>query len=148
MYALVLSLLTLAAAPAAPPLSSLVGAGVPGTVEVTVTGARSDEGRVVAMLFSGGSGFPFDATNAAYTASGPIRNGTASIQVPRVAASRYAIVVFHDADGNGRIKRNVIGIPREGVGVTRFSGGRPSFNSAAVDVPAAGGRFTIGLNYR
>ncbi len=148
MYVLLLSLLTFSAAPAFAALSFLHRPMVVGTVGVSVTGARSDDGQIVALVFAASSGFPFDASRAAYTATGPIRNGSASIQVPRVAAGRYAIVVFHDADGNGQIKRNLVGIPREGVGVTRFNGGRPSFNGAAVDVPAAGGRFTIGLNYR
>ena len=117
-------------------------------VEVTVTGARSTEGQIVVFLFASSDGFPSDPARAAYTATSSIQGGRATLRVPNAAAGRYSIVAFHDADGNGRIKQNLIGMPREGAGMTRYEGGRPRFDRTAVDVPAAGARFTIGLTYR
>ena len=145
MNTILLALITLVAAPA---VSWTVPPPTLGTVELTVTDARSDDGRVVALLFSSSDGFPVDVDKAAYTATGAIRGGRATITVPGVRAGRYSVVVFHDADGDGRIKRNFLGMPREGIGVTRFDGGRPRFGSTAVEVPASGAQYTIGLNYR
>ena len=39
-------------------------------------------------------------------------------------------------------------MPREGIGVTRLDGGRPSFRRTAVEVPASGARFRVALHYR
>ena len=136
------------AAVSAPPALEGAPALEAATVEVAVTGARSDDGQAVALLFASARGFPADTDRAAYSASAALEGGRATIRVPAVAPGTYSIVVFHDADGDGEIKRNLLGMPREGIGVTRFDGGRPRFGRTTVEVPASGARFTVGLNYR
>lgn len=133
-------LVLLLAVTAAPPPA-------PGTLTVSVTDARSADGQVVALVFASADGFPVHPDRAAYRGAAPIRGTGATVRIPGVAAGRYAIVVFHDADGNSRIQRNVIGLPREGIGVTRFSGGRPSFRSSTVSL-SGDDRLTIALTYR
>lgn len=55
-----------------------------------------------------------------------------------VPAGRYALMVIHDENGNGRLDTNLIGMPVEGYG---FSNNprvmrRPTFEEAAFDVGA------------
>lgn len=63
-------------------------------------------------------------------------------------AGRYAVAVFHDTDGNGRLSTWPIGLPKEAYGFSRDARGRfgpPGFDAAAFDLPAAGARLEISL---
>jgi uncharacterized protein (DUF2141 family) len=84
-----------------------------------------------------------------YTAHVPARAGTMSITVPNVAPGRYAVIAHHDRDDNGRVKTNWLGIPVEGVGVSRNATGRfgpPGFDDVAVDI--GGDRMTFDIVLR
>ncbi len=106
---------------------------------VEVSGVRDATGRVVISLWNAPEGFGrFDASRALATQSVPATPGRpARVTFPDVAPGRYALSAFHDADGNGRLRTNLIGMPREGVGVSNNSGGIPSFEKAQLGVPAA-----------
>lgn len=61
---------------------------------------------------------------------------------------RYAIQVMHDANGNGKLDSNVVGMPIEGYG---FSNNpqlmrKATFEEAAFDLPEAGIAIAITLN--
>ncbi|MGZ9100905.1 MAG: DUF2141 domain-containing protein [Brevundimonas sp.] len=65
-----------------------------------------------------------------------------------LAPGRYAVAVFHDTDGNGRLSTWPIGLPKEAYGFSRNARGRfgpPAFEAAAFDLPAAGSRQEINL---
>ena len=52
-------------------------------------------------------------------------------------AGSYGFQVYHDLDGNGEMKTNFIGIPKEPTGVSHGAKGKfgpPKFKDAAVDV--------------
>jgi uncharacterized protein (DUF2141 family) len=55
-----------------------------------------------------------------------------------IPAGEYAISVFHDANGNGKLDTNFIGMPKEGVGASNDamgSFGPPSFEKAKFKWP-------------
>lgn len=56
-----------------------------------------------------------------------------------------ALRLFHDENGNGKLDRNLIGIPSEGYGFSNNPGGMgpASFEDAKVVVPAKGARVAI-----
>jgi uncharacterized protein (DUF2141 family) len=63
-----------------------------------------------------------------------------------VAPGAYAVAVVHDENGNGRLDRNLLGIPTEGVGasnnpVSHF--GPPKFGDARFDY--SGGIVTLSV---
>ena len=63
-------------------------------------------------------------------------------------AGRYAVAVFHDTDGNGRLSTWPIGLPKEAYGFSHNARGRfgpPAFDAAAFDLPTAGARLEISL---
>jgi uncharacterized protein (DUF2141 family) len=37
---------------------------------------------------------------------------------PSVASGTYAVALFHDENGDGKLDKNLIGLPAEGVGVS------------------------------
>jgi MipA family protein len=55
-----------------------------------------------------------------------------------LAPGRYAVMVFHDANANGALDQNFMGIPREPLGFSRRYWGRgsPVFSEASVEVAA------------
>jgi uncharacterized protein (DUF2141 family) len=72
-----------------------------------------------------------------------------SVTVPNVAPGRYAVIAHHDRDDDGRVNTNWLGIPIEGVGVSRNATGRfgpPGFDDVAVDI--TGDRMTFDIVLR
>ncbi len=107
------------------------------TLVVKVTGAGAG-GQVVASLYSVAAGFSgFDTKKAAAVQMAPVADGGAVISFAGLKPGRYAVSAFHDADKDGKVKTNFIGIPREAVGVSNNPGGMPSFEKSLVTVPAA-----------
>ena len=107
-------------------------------LEVRIDGLRSAEGDVrVALHRQVGEGsFPGDAgvVSASFrrAAEGAVRFVFAD-----VAPGAYAVAAFHDADGDGALNQNIVGMPTEGHGFSngaRGFMGPPSFEDAAVTV--------------
>jgi uncharacterized protein (DUF2141 family) len=56
-----------------------------------------------------------------------------------LAAGRYAVAVYQDLNRNGKFDKNFLGLPTEPYGFSkdaRGSFGPPTFDAAAVDIPA------------
>lgn len=147
-----LSLLTLAPLLAlAPwgPVASGPAAGIPppvdalsevvevsGKLTVNVTGVESAEGQIIVVLWNDGDGFPSDVQKAYRRVTARPQGGGARVQVPNVPPGRYAVMAFHDMDGNGAVKTNFIGLPKEPVGLSNYSGGRPRFDRSLITIGA------------
>jgi uncharacterized protein (DUF2141 family) len=69
---------------------------------VEVTGVPSDEGAVVIEVFGSRVGFP---KQASYSQSVPVQGGLARAEFAELGPSDYAVLAFHDEDGNGRQNR-------------------------------------------
>ncbi len=82
------------------------------------------------------------------TVTVPRTGATTTVTIRDLPPGRYAVGTFHDTDGNGRLSTWPVGLPKEAYGFSRDARGRfgpPSFDAAAFDLPAAGGRQTITL---
>lgn len=94
--------------------------------------AGSASGRVACALFDGEAGF--DASSAPVAATTlDLVDGRAewSVEVP---AGAYAVKAYLDADGDGTLDRNALGIPTEPYGISNGARGRfgpPSWSDAA-----------------
>lgn len=118
-----------------------------GAVDVTVTGLRSTEGQVIACLWHEKRRFPScEKSETALRRAVPVTGTTMHVSLPLPAAGRYAVTVVHDEDGNGKMKKNFIGMPREGVGVSNNPGGMPGFEKSLVDM-SPGSAITIRMKY-
>ena len=81
----------------------------------------------------------FDSANALGDLRDPVKafewrpDGREVYRLADVAPGEYALLVHHDENGNGRIDRNFIGIPREPIGFSnRYRPkGPPSYSRAA-----------------
>ncbi len=111
---------------------------------VQVTGAAGSTGKIVVSLWNAPKGFAsFDRSKALTSRSAAVASGGAVVRFEELVPGRYAVAAFHDADGDGKLKTNFIGIPRESVGTSGKAGGMPSFEKSAIAVP--GGPVSIAL---
>jgi len=92
-------------------------AGSGQAIRVRVATFRSLKGFLRCRLYSRPEGFPgkppFDAEQSV-----PVTAATATCTFPGVAPGTYAVALFHDENGDGKLDTNFMGIPREGVGVS------------------------------
>ena len=100
---------------------------------VEVLGARSDKGTVDGALYA-------DAASWLKTPRAGERQPAAArvLLIYRdLPAGRYALSLFHDENGNGKLDSNVAGIPIERYGFSRDARGRmgaPDFDAAAIEL--------------
>jgi len=86
-------------------------------IKVAVTGLRNDKGQLVCSLWPGPEGFPRDDSHIMKHVTAPIKNASGvCVFSGAFAAGDYAVTLFHDEDGSGKFKSNMIGYPLEGYG--------------------------------
>jgi uncharacterized protein (DUF2141 family) len=119
---------------------SLLGAAshvMAADLTVTVEGARSPEGSVLFALYDSADSFPSADRRLQAQMASASQAGGATAVFRGLPAGRYALAVFHDANGNGRLDRNLVGMPTEPFGFSNNAMGvasAPSFDKAAVEV--------------
>ncbi len=107
------------------------------TIQVTVTGIPGDTGVLACSLHADPASFP-DGSGAVHDAAAPW-GGEAVCTFDGVAPGRYAVAVLHDANANGRLDINVLGMPQERWGISVRPAPRlraPRFDEAAFDMGA------------
>ena len=108
----------------------------PPTVEVSVTGLRSEKGQVLVCLTPNRKAFP-DCSKDAGSVRMAVKAADAghfAVHVP--AAGTYAIALVHDENGNNKLDTAIF-LPKEGFGFSRnptITVGPPSFKSASFAV--------------
>ena len=129
---------------------SLIGAGEPPSdVSATVTGLRSEKGQVVACLTTRPDIFPECQRDPQARAVKVPAAATVQVDFGPVPAGRYAIALFHDENGNGKLDKRLM-LPREGYGFSRNAPvmmGPPRFASAAFATAGTGHHETIRMRY-
>ena len=107
-------------------------------LEVRIDGLRSADGYVRVALHGQVPEGAFPADDGVVAASfRRAAEGAVRIVFADVAPGAYAVAAFHDADGDGALNQNVVGMPTEGHGFSngaRGFMGPPSFEDAAVTV--------------
>jgi uncharacterized protein (DUF2141 family) len=107
------------------------------TLTVVVTGLAARGGSVGVAVFSSAEGFP-DGTAPAAALLRPHSTAAADTFVFRnLRPGRYAIAAQHDLNANGKVDRNLFGIPKEPWGVSkdvRHSMRAPRFDEAAFEL--------------
>ena len=99
-----------------------------------IAGLASNNGVVSCLLFSTPDGFPNEARRAMKQIAVQPEELRATCEFADIPAGTYALSVWHDANANGRLDTNLIGVPREPVGTSNNAEGRmgpPRFVAAA-----------------
>jgi uncharacterized protein (DUF2141 family) len=141
-------------------VSSMVGAssigarandlGAVNSIKVVVVGLHSNDGEVDCALFGGAGGFPDDSSKAGKTTKSKIEKGQAVCMFVDVAPGDYAVSVFHDENSNGKLDRNFMGMPKEGVGASNDAAGHfgpPKYDDARFSYKGGRSVSAIHLKY-
>jgi uncharacterized protein (DUF2141 family) len=131
----------------APPVPALAQTAATATTTLTVNfdGIKAPMGAIFVAVFD---------SEAAYDNGGkpvhadivPVSGPTAAMVVRSLAAGRYAIRVFHDLDGNGKMNRNPFGIPVEPFAFSNnapLQGRQATWAEASFEVTAEAAAATI-----
>src|ERR1700732_1085459 len=116
-------------------------------IHVEISGLRSDKGQMLCALFSSADAFPTKADKAVARLTAKIAERQAVCDFTRVAPGSYAVSVVHDENSNGKLDRNFIGMPREGVGASNDAKGHmgpPKFGAASF--PYRGGHLELKIH--
>lgn len=88
------------------------------TLSVHVHNVLSDKGDVnVAVYNSDASFLSFDEVYT--TGTEAAHNGLVTLQIEDLPSGEYALAVFHDENGNGKLDTNWLGIPKEKVAFSK-----------------------------
>jgi uncharacterized protein (DUF2141 family) len=105
---------------------------------VHITGTRAPEGSVVLALYDSAASFPKPGAQL-HPRVVQVTQGALSVVFRDLPTGRYALVAFHDANGNGSLDRNLLGLPTEAFGFSNGAMGvasSPAFDKAAVALSA------------
>ncbi|MEM9925433.1 MAG: DUF2141 domain-containing protein [Cyanobacteria bacterium P01_D01_bin.50] len=117
---------------------------------VTIKGLKNQKGQVCFSLFSSSRGFPSSNKRALQAKCVKLGDASAKLNIPSLKAGTYAIAIFHDSNGDGKLNRNYLGIPKEGFGFSRnprVITGPPKFGDSAVFVAGFSTDIQINVNY-
>ncbi|HMB62711.1 MAG TPA: DUF2141 domain-containing protein [Eudoraea sp.] len=106
------------------------------SLSVTVEGVHTSEGKVNIALYNSAEGFlKFD--QAYKSDSTEAIKGITYFKMYDLPNGEYALAVFHDANNNGQLDANWLGIPKEAMGFSNArmkTFGPPSFKECTIDL--------------
>ncbi len=102
-------------------------AGAQHTLQVKVTNIGASKGNILLALFREANGFPSNSKNALVLRELPAKKGTVQFEIGNMAPGTYALAVFHDANADGKLNTNLLGIPKEDYGFSNKA--RPGFRA-------------------
>ena len=82
-------------------------------LSVNVTGVKASSGQVTVTLYVNDAKRFLSKGGAYGIVRAAAKAGTTTVCVSIPSPGRYALAVYHDVDGDGRLDRNVIGLPAE-----------------------------------
>lgn len=107
-------------------------------VTIALQGVKKNTGSIVLCLWASADNFP-DCESGKPIKRIVVPANASSAKFDNVAAGTYAISAFHDANGNGKLDSNFIGLPLEAVGMSNNPklNGPPRFKPAQFKVAGA-----------
>lgn len=121
-----------------------------GTIVIEINGLKNSDGQVGILLFSREEGFPMDHTRAAKKIFAGINRNMCRVTLEHIPYGVYGISVFHDENADGKLRKNIFGIPGEGIGASRNPAirfGPPKFEEARFTLDAKEHKVVINMKY-
>jgi uncharacterized protein (DUF2141 family) len=126
-------------------LGMVLAASRAADLTIEVRDVKTDKGPVMIALYNSAAGFLKQPTGVM---AAPATGATVSMIFKDVPAGDYAFAAFQDANRNGVLDRNLIGMPTEEYAFSNNAYGHmgpPAFDAAKVALPAAGASASITL---
>lgn len=124
----------------------LSGAAHGADLRVDVDGIKSADGRIMVAVFNVADTFlkrPFKSSAAAADVNG------SSVVIKDLPAGEYAVSLFQDVNGNGKLDMNTTGVPTEPYGFSNNASatmGPPSFEQARFSQVSEGATIRVTLH--
>lgn len=117
-------------------------------LRIDVSGVKSAEGQVKLMLFDKAEGFRKESSSRAVLALPAVERSMQAI-FQGLPPGRYAVIAYHDSNGNGKLDLRFGMIPLEGYGLSNNPEviGPPTFEQAVIHLDNAGKQIEIRLDY-
>lgn len=112
---------------------------------INVDGVASADGQVMVAVFNSADTFPVKPVRGLAAAA---KGGKVQLVVQDLPAGDYALAVYHDANSNGKLDRNPVGMPIEDYAFSNNAIGKrgaPSFDDARIALPASGATVSVNL---
>ena len=105
------------------------------TLDIAVTDIETAEGFIMLALFDSADAFD-NGGEAVRAVRLAVDGAEVTTRFENLPAGNYAIKLYHDANGNGEMDTNALGLPVEGYGFSNDAGrfGAPPFADAAFEV--------------
>ncbi|HEY0836319.1 MAG TPA: DUF2141 domain-containing protein [Azospirillum sp.] len=135
LVALVLMTPTIPAAPA-----------TAGELRATIRNVKPQQGKVMVAVYESAAAYKAERRFAGQEL--PPTGGEVTALFLNLPEGSYALTVYQDVDGDGKLGRNLLGIPAEPYGFSRDASaglGMPAFDALAVAVGAGSTATTLGL---
>lgn len=119
-------------------------------ITVTINGIQKKQGQICLSLFDNKQGFPNNGNNAIQTSCIEVTDIQLELKFSNLKAGNYAVAVFHDANNDGTLNRNWLGIPTEGFGFSqnpKILKGIPEFTDSAITVTDSHINIEIQIQY-
>ncbi|GAA4327093.1 DUF2141 domain-containing protein [Mucilaginibacter gynuensis] len=104
---------------------------------VKITGIRSSKGKIIISIFKDEAAYEEQLPYRKITFDkNSIDNGTMTVKLT-LEPGIYGITLLDDENGNGKIDKNIISVPKEGFGFSNFfmeKMKKPSFDNFKVDL--------------
>lgn len=114
-------------------------------LKVVVHDVKSADGKVMVAVFKDPANFPGKLLAGTFVEAHP---GDVAVVFTGLESGTYAVSAYQDIDGNGKLNRNLVGLPTEPYGFSRGArgfGGPPSFDDAKFELGAGGAAIDVKL---
>jgi uncharacterized protein (DUF2141 family) len=121
-----------------------------GCITVHIKGLKNPDGLIGVALYTTKNGFPDKPERAFATRIHKPGSTPNEATFDKIPYGTYAVSVLHDENGNGRMDKSFIGIPKEGFGVSnnpKIRRSPPSYNEALFTLNASQMELTVSMNY-
>lgn len=105
-------------------------------LSIKITGVPSDKGKLLVGVYNKKEGFRDEKYTYKNLTVNAVK-GTMTVYIPDLPNGNYAIAVFHDANENGKLDKNFLGIPTEKYGFSNDAMGAfgpPNFEDCIVKI--------------
>jgi uncharacterized protein (DUF2141 family) len=125
----------------------MTSAGLAGAADLTIriNGVKSANGHIMVAVYDSAGAFLKRAFKDAVV---PAAEGSVTVVLKDLPPAEYGFALYHDANGNGKMDTNPMGIPVEPIAFSNNALGHmgpPSFDSVKFSLPAGGATTTVTL---
>lgn len=112
---------------------------------IRIDGVASADGDIKVALYNSADGF---LSKSVRGLQAPAHAGTVEVKVADLPPGDYAFAVYHDANGNGQMDRNMVGMPTEDYAFSNNAVGKrgaPRYEDARIALAASGAVAVVNL---